>query len=113
MLTKREEDFIRYWGAQRLRRKQFFRNYSVGLPLAVFLVLALFINFLSGWYQKADMVLRANSSLIIVVLVAALGIVVFITWFAMSHKWDQNELYYQELLRKKEAEDNMQKLPHN
>jgi hypothetical protein len=42
---------------------------------------------------------------IIVVLVAAIGIVVFITLFSVRHKWEQNELLYHELLRKKEPSD--------
>jgi formate hydrogenlyase subunit 3/multisubunit Na+/H+ antiporter MnhD subunit len=103
MLTTEEEKFVAYWSKQRLRKKQFMRKYSIGLPLAVLIVVALFINFLSGWYQKADMELHADSSVIIVVLVAAIGIVVFITLFSVRHKWEQNELLYHELLRKKET----------
>ena len=34
-------------------------------------------------------------------LIAGIGIVVFITLFASHHKWDQNELHYQELMAKK------------
>jgi ATP/ADP translocase len=103
-MTKPEEDFIRYWSGQRQRKKQFLRKFSIGLPLGVLIVVALMVNFLSGWYEKADMVLRQNSSLIIVVLVAALGIVIFIVLFSAHHKWDQNELHYQELRKKKEEE---------
>jgi len=108
MLTKQEEDFLTYWSGQRLRKKQFLRKFSIGLPLGVFLLLALMINLLSGWYQKADMALRQNSSLIIVVLIAGLGIVVFITIFSAHHRWDQNESMYQSLLKKKET-DTMQR----
>ena len=103
-MTKPEEDFIRYWSGPRQRKKQFLRKFSIGLPLGVLIVVALMVNFLSGWYEKADMVLRQNSSLIIVVLVAALGIVIFIVLFSAHHKWDQNELLYQELMKKKEEE---------
>jgi ATP/ADP translocase len=103
-LSKKEEDFIRYWSDQRLRKKQFLGKLSIGLPLGVLLVAALMINFLSGWYKKADMELHSDSSVIIVVLIAAIAIVVFITIFSARHKWDQNELLYQELLKKKEAQ---------
>jgi ATP/ADP translocase len=102
MLTSHEEDFIRYWSQQRLRKKQFLRKLSIGLPLGVLIAGALVINFLSGWYKRADMELRSDSSVIIVVLVAAIAIVVFMSVFATRHKWDQNELRYQELLKKKE-----------
>jgi len=113
MLTKQEEAFLRYWGEQRLKKKQFFRKFSIGLPLGVFIVLALMVNFLSGWYEKADRSLRQHSSVIIVVLIAGLAIVVFITLFSIRHKWDQNELHYHELLRKKEASQPMQQPDQN
>lgn len=100
MLTPEEENFIRYWADQRLRKKQFLRKLSIGLPSAVLIVVAIMINFLSGWYKRADMDIRSNSSVIIVVLIAAIAIVLFITIFSAHHKWDQNELHYQELLAK-------------
>jgi uncharacterized membrane protein YcjF (UPF0283 family) len=102
MLTKHEEDFINYWSEQRLRKKKFLRKFSIGLPLGVLILLALLVNLFSGWYAKADMALHADTSVIIVVLIAGLGIVVFITVFGSHHKWDQNELHYNELMAKKE-----------
>ncbi|MFL5738994.1 MAG: hypothetical protein ACJ75B_02150 [Flavisolibacter sp.] len=110
MLTKKEEDFIRYWSHQRTNRKKFLRKLSIGLPLAVTLVVALMINFLSGWYKRADMELHSDSSVIIVVLIASLAIVVFIVLFSARYQWEQNELHYHELLHKKEAGDAMQQV---
>jgi membrane protein YdbS with pleckstrin-like domain len=109
MLTKNEEDFIRYWSSQRQRKKQFLRKLSIGLPLGVIIVGAVIINFLSGWYIEADKDIRSNGSVIIVVLIAGIGIVVFITIFSARHKWDQNEQHYQELLARKQT-DGMQQL---
>ena len=105
MLRQEEERFLIYWKEQRLRKKQFLRKFSIGLPLGVLFAAALLINLLSGWYKKAMMVLNSDSSLIIVILVAMLSIVVFITIFSAHHRWDRNETMYQELLRKKELED--------
>ena len=105
MLTKDDEEFIKYWEDQRHRKKQFLRKASFGLPLGVFMVLAVFISMFSGWYQKADMVLHEYSSLIIVVLIAGLGIIFFIIYFSAQHKWDMNEQHYQELLRKQNQEN--------
>ena len=104
MLTQEDEKFLRYWSDQRLRKKQFLGKTSIGLPLGVFIVLATMVSLFSGWYQKADMVLHEYSSLIIIVLIAGLGIVIFITIFSAQHKWDQNELHYQELLKKKQED---------
>ena len=70
--------------------------------MGVFIVLALMVNFLSGWYKKADMEIHADGSVIIVVLVAAVAIVVFIVIFSARLKWEQNEQYYEELLARKD-----------
>src|SRR3954467_3625565 len=96
-LAKEEEDFISYWSVQRLKKTQYLRKLSLGLPLAVLIVSALMVNFLSGWYHEADKIIRSNSSVIIVVLIAIIAIVIFITIFSARHKWDLNELRYQEL----------------
>ncbi len=105
MLTKQEEDFITYWQHQRLNKKKFLRKLSIGLPLGVLMSAAVLVNFLSGWYKRADMDLRSHSSVIIVVLIGIVAIVLFITIFSAHHRWDQNEVQYQELLRKKKAQE--------
>ncbi len=104
MVTKQEHDFLRYWEENRFRKKKFLRQFSIALPLGVVMVVALFINLLSGWYQKADAVLRSNSSVIIVILIAVVAIMFFITYFSGNYKWEQNEQRYQEL-RMKEAKE--------
>ena len=102
MLTEDEKKFIEYWEIHRLRRKKVLKQLGIGLPLAVSIVAAIFINFFSGWYKRADMMLRANSSLIIVVLVAIVLIVVFVSVFSAKHQWDMNEQRYREFLSKKD-----------
>ena len=104
MLSKKEIDFIHYWEANRLAKKKFLRQFSIGLPLGVGIVVLFFINLLSGWYQKADMVLRSNSSLIIVILIASVGIAIFMAIFSSRHRWEQNEKQYLELKAKWEKE---------
>jgi NADH:ubiquinone oxidoreductase subunit 6 (subunit J) len=96
---------MKYWEANRLRRKRGFRQLAVGLPLAVVLAVAIFVNFFSGllWYEKADTELRSQpyqsqGTLILVVIIALLLIVVFVTIFSMRHKWEIHEQRYQELL---------------
>ena len=102
MLTQEEQKFIEYWEANRLRRRQVFKQLSVGLPLSVLLVAAIIINFFSGWYKRADMEIRSNSSLILVIVIAAILIVVFTTVFSARLKWEQHEQQYRELLSKKD-----------
>jgi len=104
MLTPDEEKFIEYWEANRLSRKKVLKQLYVGLPFASLLVIAIVVNFLSGWYKRADMEIRSNSSLILVVVIAGIAIVVFTTVFSVRHKWEMNEQLYRELLAKKEKE---------
>ena len=104
MLTPDEEKFIEYWEANRLSRKKVLKQLYVGLPFAALLVIAIVVNFLSGWYKRADMEIRSNSSLILVVVIAGIAIVVFTTVFSVRHKWEMNEQLYRELLAKKEKE---------
>jgi membrane protein YdbS with pleckstrin-like domain len=102
MLTENEKRFIEYWEANRLRKKKIWRQLSVGLPMASLLVMAIAVNFFSGWYKRADMAIRSDSSIILVLLIAAILIVVFITIFSARHRWDMNEQHYRELLSRKE-----------
>ena len=104
MLTKEEKDFMAYWEANRLQKKKFLRQFSIGLPVSVLLAGAVLVNLLSGWYKKADMVIRSNSSLLITILIALVGIAVFITIFSSRHKWEQNEQRYLELKAKEPKE---------
>jgi len=102
MLTEEENRFIDYWEANRIKKKKVFKQLALGLPLSTVIVIAIFVNFFSGWYKRADMEMRADPSLIITVLIAAILIVIFITVFSVKHKWDINEQRYRELLSKKD-----------
>src|SRR5688572_32693361 len=103
MLTPEERGFVDFWRENRLRRKKIFRQLSLGLPLGMLLVIAIFANFFSGWYKRAEMVRneatqKNDASLVLVLIVAALLIVAFIIIFSVRHKWDINEQRYRELI---------------
>ena len=103
MLSVEEKAFVAYWGENRLSKKRVLKQLYAGLPLAMLLIVAIFANLFAGWYGRAQMVLsREDSSLVIILLVAALSIVVFIVIFSARHRWEQNELRYRELLHKEE-----------
>jgi len=105
MLTEGEKEFITYWEENRIQKKKVLRQLYVGLPMAVILIMAIFINFFSGWFKKADMALhQEKSSLIIVLIVAALLIVAFIVIFSARHRWDLNEQSYRELISKRDKQ---------
>jgi hypothetical protein len=110
MLTEEETKFIQYWEANRLRRKRFFKQLAIGLPVGVLLVIAIFASYISGWHRQADIELRSQSqsqpnysSVILVLVIAGLLIVVFTAVFSARHKWDMYEQRYRELLAKKES----------
>ena len=109
MLTQDESRFIEYWEANRLRRKKFSKQLALGLPLGVVIVVGIFFSFLSGWHKQAEIEIRSQaqstpdySTIILVLIVAALLIVVFTAVFSARHKWDMHEQRYRELLAKKE-----------
>ena len=109
MLTKEDENFLKYWAAQRNKKRAFYGMASVGLRLGVFIAIGLALSLVAAKFsRKANPVLENDSSLIITVMIAGVAIVFFITYFTAQHKWDQNELHYQELLRKKRQQDEMQ-----
>jgi len=102
MLTSEEIKFIEYWEQNRLKQKRFVKQLFIGLPLGVLFAAMIFINFFSGWYKRAEMIINTQSSLIPVLLVAIILIVIFVSVFSVRHKWDINEQRYRELLSKKD-----------
>jgi hypothetical protein len=105
MLTQREKDFIRYWEANRLRRKKIFRQFLIGIPIGLLFVIPIVINFASGWYRRADMEANSPDFNPMVLFVALLLIVGFTAIFYQRHKWDQYEQRYQELRARLQKEE--------
>jgi uncharacterized membrane protein len=105
MLKPEEQQFIEYWEKNRERKKKVFRQLAIGLPMGVALAVLIFINFMSGWFTRAEMKLRTEPSLILVVMGAVLLVVVFIVVFSAWHQWDMQEQRYRELLAKKEKSE--------
>jgi hypothetical protein len=106
MLTQQEKDFIRYWAANRLRRKKLVTQFLVGIPIGLAFVIPIVINFVSGWYKRAQMEANSQDFNPVVLLVALLLIVGFTAIFYQRHQWDQYEQRYRELLAR-EARENI------
>lgn len=104
MLNDHEKEFIAYWEANRLRQRKFIKYIQYGLPLGIAIGFGTLINLASGWYKRATMVLNADPSLILIILIALLLIVVFISIFTVRHRWDLNEQHYKELMAKRDHE---------
>jgi len=105
MLTKQEEKFLEYWQNNREREKKLLRQFFIGLPAGLFIAGGVILSLDLNWYKRANMV--ANASLNpYILLIAIIGIVVFMAIFYKKYQWDMNEQRYRELLFKKEKEKN-------
>lgn len=107
MITKEEEEFIKYWEQNRNKQKRFFKQLAIGLPFGVLFAIAMFLNFASGWDKRVQEVTKTYpsfKSLILVLLIALVGIVVFISVFSVKVKWEKHEQRYRELLGRSKAE---------
>lgn len=107
MISKEEQEFIKYWEQNRNKQKRFFKQIAIGLPFGVLFAIAMFLNFTSGWNKRVQEVTRTYpsfKSLILVLLIALVGIVVFISVFSVRVKWEKNEQRYRELLSRSESE---------
>ncbi len=109
MLTEEEEGFIIYWEKNREKQKKTFRQFLLGIPLALLFVAPIVINFFSGWYKRAGMIMNTSDFSPGVLLLALLLIIVFIAIFSRKFKWDQYEQRYIELLAKKKKLENDEK----
>ena len=103
MLTKDEELFLEQWAVRRTKKRR--TGFNVGFPVGVLIVFAIFINIITGWHKQAASALRSDSTSILVIVIAAVGIVVFMSVFAARYQWEQKEQRYNELLVKKNHAD--------
>jgi uncharacterized membrane protein len=109
MLSDQEEAFLAYWAANRDKQKRTFRQFLLGIPLALLFVIPITMNFFSGWYKRATMMRGTQDFNPGVLLLALILIVVFIAIFSRKFKWEQNEQRYTELLAKKEKLEKTEK----
>lgn len=99
MLTNNEMQFVEYWENNRLKEKRIIRQLYVGLPLGLGFAILILVNFLSGWFKRANM--TAFSSMSPTVLVVSILLIAgFIAIFYKMHQWDLKEQHYLEIKNK-------------
>ncbi len=101
MLTPHEEKFLIYWEKNRERDKKMMRQLFIGLPVGLLLAGGILLSLDLDWYERANMVANAELNPV-VLLIAVLGIVVFIAIFYKKYDWEMKEQRYQELIFKKQ-----------
>jgi uncharacterized BrkB/YihY/UPF0761 family membrane protein len=105
MLTEKEEQFIRYWEADRELRSTFMHKLLTGLPMAamfalpILLFIMLVYIFLPDWYAKIS---GTQTGSFVMAVVAVLICIIFFAYFRMHFKWEMNEQLYQELKQKQQ-----------
>jgi len=104
MLSEKEKAFIAYWEKNRVKEKSILKQFFPGLPLGLALGAAILLALDSGWYERANMVARAQSSPVIL-FIAIAGIVAFTGFFYKKFRWEMNEQAYKELKLKNEPDD--------
>src|SRR5687767_13930301 len=101
MLSEEDKKFIEFWEHNREKQKKFLVQLAIGLPAGCLFAVAIFFNVVSGWHIGATTVINSSPSFILVMLVAVIAIVVFISVYSVKHRWDMNEQRYRELDGKK------------
>lgn len=103
MLSNNEKKFLQYWEENRLKEKSLTKQFFPGLPIGICLGAGILLMLSSGWYERANMAARADSSPI-VLIAAIVAIVAFTGFFYKRFRWEMNEQTYNELKLKNETE---------
>ncbi|MEX6688295.1 hypothetical protein QTN47_12350 [Danxiaibacter flavus] len=104
MLTKEEESFLKYWEGYRQNKRRIFRQFVIGLSMGLTIGVCIIVSVGTGWYERASMVANASFNPN-VLIVAILGISLFLAFFYKKYKWEMNEQRYKELMIKKNKEN--------
>jgi hypothetical protein len=106
MISEEEKKYIAWWEERRLRDKKTLKQWLVGLPIGLLFGVPIFVNFFSGWYKRADMIVNSrmsNNQLDpLVLMIAVIMITSFVAIFSKRHKWEMNEQRYKELKAKED-----------
>jgi hypothetical protein len=104
MLTQEEKEFIDYWQRNRDKQKRTFKQFLIGIPVGLLFAVPICINFFSGWYKRAAMMVSTPDFNPLVLIVAMIVIIAFVAVFSKQHQWDIHEQQYRELLSKQSKE---------
>ncbi len=109
MLTDKENEFINWWELHGRLRKNSIRQWITASPLAigtsVSIILLVVISRHFGWFRRANTNLNSEaSSVVLVIVIALIGLILFSSYFTSKHRQDINEQYYRELVARRDAE---------
>lgn len=108
MYSEDEKRFMEWWEQNRLKEKRTFKQWLMGIPLGLIFAIPIAINFFSGWFKRADMVLNSQISNHefnpLVLIIALLLIISFIAIFSKKYQWEMKEQRYLELKARSEGQ---------
>lgn len=103
MITNEEEKFLVYWGKNRIREKSLYKQLAYGSPVGMLFGIGIILNFITGWYTRANMVANSQSTPLVLLFAVAL-IAIFCGIFFKRHQWEMNEQRFIELSLEKERD---------
>jgi len=105
MLNEKEQLFLNYWEANRLRERKIGFLLLAGLPVGLLFTIPIFLVLFSGrfWFKRADMVANSQMSPVLIVCAGFL-IAFFIAVFHKYHQWEMKDQQYQELVARERKE---------
>lgn len=112
MITKEDEKFMAYWQKNRLKEKSLYKQLSYGLPIGMLFGIGILLNFITGWYSRANMVANSQSTPLVLLIAIAL-IAIFCGIFFKRHQWEMNEQRFVELTMEKERQESSTEMQQN
>lgn len=105
LYTEDERKFIEYWEKNRDYQSTLRYQLLFGLPIGLLFSLPILINFLLGrfWYKRADAVGLSQFNPVVLVL-AILGISIFIAILNRKFRWEKLERQYLELITRNKGQ---------
>jgi uncharacterized membrane protein YbjE (DUF340 family) len=108
MLTEKENEFINWWELHGRHQKKSIRQWLTASPVAIGTSVSIILLVVAaryfGWFHRANMRLNSEASSIVVVIIFALvGFILFSSYFTSKHRQDINEQYYRELIARRNA----------
>ena len=102
--NEKEQQFLKYWEANRAKEKKLSNQLLIGLPLGVIFAVPVLLNLFLGWNKQAEAVARTKLNPVVLITAVVL-IIVFVAVFSRKHKWEMKEQLYKEILARKQRDD--------
>lgn len=102
MLTEEEQNFIKYWEANRDKENTFQKKLLRGSPMGlIFALPILLVVLFPEWYKR---MIPISRSMLIMIMICVIAIAVFYAYFRQQVRWEQRDQFYKELKMREEQQ---------